>query len=180
MGNRREFLASTGGAILLSTAGCTEVGLSEDGNPTTKTPDRKFPPPGDPVSMSEEYLPLHQTTTSLETSSIGFDSEDGEADFDDSKTSTDNEPPLTRLWVSGNHKGTGKASGFASGSFQTAWNAPSTGQYRLTVFYHRAGDIRYDHPENRIMGHTERKLVIRRAATEWDGPIEESEDLDLL
>lgn len=37
-----------------------------------------------------------------------------------------------------------------------------------------------EHLEKRIMGHTERKLVIRRAAEEWDGPIEESEDLDLL
>lgn len=73
---------------------------------------------------------------------------EGRASFDKARVSVNEEKRRVRLDTSADHLGTGEAAGMAAGAFQTAWQPPTDGVYRLTVRYNRHSSILYDRPDS--------------------------------
>lgn len=174
--DRRLFLSSLGATATTAFAGCGQTPPDEDSREdrshttpesraTTAEPERQetattgspeLPLPGDPVRTANGALDVQNVTGFVESKSEGFDRDakvyefetDPQASFDRSEVRTDPTDGSVNLEVSADHVGTGRAYGIATGSFQTAWEAPVNGQYKLSSTYTRHASINYDHPDN--------------------------------
>jgi hypothetical protein len=121
---------------------------------TTESPE--LPLPGDPIRTANGKLDVQNVTGFVESESEGFDRDakvyefetEPQASFGRSEVRTDSTDSSVSLEVSADHVGTGRAYGMATGSFQTAWEAPVSGQYRLSSTYTRHASINYDYPDN--------------------------------
>lgn len=117
-----------------SLAGCLQA---RDGENTEVTL------PGDPTDAMGE-LPVQRTTTTYETDSSGFD---GSESTDTFQPNIELNGDTLEIEFSPTHGGTGKASGSATGAFQTAWKSPRTDEYRITGSLFRSGVVSYSVPD---------------------------------
>lgn len=145
MNSRRQFLGFVGSTTSIAISGCSQSEFSRQPGDNAGAGDeaKEFPLPGEPISIVEGELPVLRTATSAETESIGFDS-----GADEFGTSIEMDGNYVGMEFSPHHTGTGEASGFATGVYQTAWKAPRSGNYRITAKLFRSGDLSYDRPEN--------------------------------
>ena len=167
--DRHLFLGSLGTAAATTFAGCGRAPSPADGGeertdstvastpvetatPTPEAPE--VPLPGPPVRTRSGTLEVQGASTLVDAESQGFDGSAGEyefqtetqANFDQSEATANPNDDSVSLEVAADHVGTGRAFGLAAGAFQTAWEAPVSGRYRLSSSYTRYADILYDLP----------------------------------
>lgn len=164
--DRRRFLASVGATATTTLAGCAQDqpdrstdsaidnGAVKSRQPReTTTPEMSLP--GDPSRTQNTSLDVQKVAAQFGSESEGFSAEPDEHEFEEpaqasfERSGVDTYPDDDEvgLEVSADHLGTGRASGLAAGSFQTAWEAPADGQYRLSAEYVRHADVLYDRPD---------------------------------
>lgn len=166
--DRRLFLTSLGATATSTLAGCAQgrsiwIDNKKESNETPPQQQEASTPqppdislPGDPVRTQNDTLDVQDASALFESESQGFTSDADEyefetepqASFDQSNADVDFHDSSADLEVSADHVGTGRAFGLATASFQTAWEAPDNGRYRLWSSYSRHADILYDHPDN--------------------------------
>jgi hypothetical protein len=162
--DRRGLLSSLGAGILVFTAGCgqpqgsdrTQQSQSPQRTQTlteTATPEEpKLNLPDDPLTEIGTTFGIQDVVTAFEGDYEGFDGSADEYEFEtEPQASFDGsgvEISDARInkEISPDAVGTGQASGFAAGSYQTAWQAPAEGRYQLSARYSRHADILYDKP----------------------------------
>jgi hypothetical protein len=182
--DRRLFLSSLGATAVPTFAGCGQT-VSDRGGSETKngatveatrhdsgTPESPaIPLPGDPVRTRNAALDIQDVSGLFESESRGFDGDSDEyefetepqASFEQSGVDAVSSDNSVDLEVSADHVGTGRAFGLATGSFQTAWEAPTMGQYRLSSSYSRHANILYDNPdEGRVSASFDASLLAIR------------------
>jgi hypothetical protein len=163
--DRRELLSLLGAGALAFTSGCGQQqgsGRAQQSTTPQQTPNstETIPPeeskldlPGDPRSEVGTTFGVQDTFKSFEGDYKGFDGSADDYEFEtEPQASFDGsgvEISTARInkSISANAVGTGKASGLASGSYQTAWQAPVDGRYQLSARYARHADILYDEPD---------------------------------
>lgn len=114
-------------------------GATAEPNPSTVDVEL----PGTPVDIKNGELPIYQVQPVIDaqTSGLTEDVGDGSKDIDVGETTT-------QMMFSPIHEGQGVASGYATGTFRSAWTAPESGTYTLAAEYERSGAFKYDVPSN--------------------------------
>jgi hypothetical protein len=97
--------------------------------------------PGDPKRIHTGSLPVYQVEEVINDDTNGFDSGLGSGTEHVQATQSG-----TELGFAPEHSGTGTASGYATGTYRTAWTAPETGAYQLKAIFNRWGEFGYDMP----------------------------------
>jgi len=168
MKNRRTFLSIVGTGVAASVAGCVGLktrrragresptltprgGAGDDGTVGTPGDPASTPPsnedkvdielPGEPRRTRNGRLPTYRVQEVVNSDASRF-----EAGLGNGSKHIRSEDGKTGLTFAPEHRGTGRASGYATGTYRTAWTAPETGQYQLKATFNRWGAFRYDLP----------------------------------
>lgn len=161
MSSRRAFLTSVSGGLSGAFAGCTSVtkeresvtpeqtsseDLNTPGDPDAEPESNEdkidIELPGEPKRISNGRLPVYHIQEAINKDATGFNTGLGNGS---ERVRTNRKQ--TRLSFTPAHEGTGQASGYATGTYQTAWTAPETGKYQLKAMFNRWGEFRYDLPQ---------------------------------
>lgn len=162
MKGRRQFLRTLGASTVLM-AGCTTVDpierqpaaqqAEEDsggvvdtpGNPSAEPPSNEdkidVELPGDPERIHTGQLPVYQVEEVINDDADGFDT--GLGSGTERVQAGRNG---ARLGFAPEHSGSGTASGYATGTYRTAWTAPENGTYQLKAMFNRWGEFGYNLP----------------------------------
>lgn len=160
---RRQFLRTLGVSAVSVSAGCTSVNpverpsavnqAGDDSGVNVDTPGAPsaVPPssenkvdvtlPGDPKRIHTGSLPVHQVEEIINSGASGFDTGLGSG-----TERVQAGHGGTKLGFAPEHSGTGMASGYATGTYRTAWTAPETGAYQLKAVFNRRGEFGYNLP----------------------------------
>lgn len=154
--DRRELLSSLGAGTLVFMAGCGQLQGSDRTQPSTETAtpeDPKLYLPDDPLTEVGTTFGVQDVITNFEGDYEGFDGSADKYEFEtkpqasfDGSSVNVSDSRINKL-INTDAVGTGQASGFAAGSYQTAWQAPADGRYQLSARYSRHADILYDEPD---------------------------------
>ena len=150
--NRRDYLGILSGGATYSIAGCVTVPdqrvrenertQSRQRRKTKgKNQQQKITHPGEPKRMKNGRLPVYSSVEVVNSKSKKFQSGLGHGD---KNVSVDENS--ARISFLPEHSGRGRASGYATGTYQTAWTAPETGKYQLKANFHRWGEFYYNLP----------------------------------
>lgn len=185
MGERRTFLRTVGSVGFATLAGCaTGSDVTEDSEKPSEEPQRTtskptatdttpmsadpLPLPGTPVEEREGNIPVMRITAPKpEYTERGFHSEDAvsKPKFLKSEKGGGGPPPVYEVGMAGQHYGEGRASAVGVAAYQTAWQPPESGRYRLTVGYLRSDYYAYERPDHGRVGTTmDSHLVATRAS----------------
>lgn len=103
--------------------------------------------PGNPVETTSGELPIHQVQPVINVESKGLSNGIGYG-----RKSINTFRNNAQMSFSPIHEGNGDASGYATGTFRSAWTAPKSGTYTLVAEYERSGEFKYDiPPEGSVM-----------------------------
>lgn len=117
MTRRRQYLALLGSTLPVSSAGCSRNGSEQ--------PELLLP--GEPAQTLGS-IPLMQTESNAEVDVKGFNESDPLEKI--ARTVSVGEGN-SQLRFNSSHSGTGQATGSATAAYQTAWEAPESGDYVL-------------------------------------------------
>jgi len=111
--------------------------------PESNTNEPEVELPGKPVELESGELPIYQVqpVADVQTDNLTRGVGQGNKDIDVGQTTTE-------MSFSPIHEGTGDASGYATGTYRTAWTAPKTGVYTLAAEFERSGTFKYDIPSS--------------------------------
>ena len=167
---RRRILSTVAASSAVAISGCVRNssslgsprettdqagGSSQDRSDTSAEDSPAIPLPGEPSRTQSGALNVQSVSAGFDSASQGFDQSadqydfdtQPQASFDSSEVSADQNENSVHLEVAADHVGTGQATGIASGSFQTAWEAPADGRYQISTTYTRFADILYNRPD---------------------------------
>ena len=165
---RRQALHLLGVGTGISLGGCLSGGSPGDGKtagrthtdrddnstplPTPREPAATPPSntdkidielPGEPARIRSGKLPVYEVVDASNSDSKQFS--DGLDKGTQNITHTGRSSEITAAPV---NNGSGEASGYATGTYRTAWTAPETGKYQLKAVFNRYGEFRYNQPPN--------------------------------
>jgi hypothetical protein len=164
MKDRRTFLSAVGTGVASSVAGCigldpirragrepprTPRGGTDDvetpGDPAATPPSNAdkvdIELPGEPRRIRNGRLPTYRIREAVNSGASRF-----ETGLGSGSKRLRSGGGKTGLTFAPEHRGTGRAGGYATGTYRTAWTAPETGQYQLKATFNRWGEFRYNLP----------------------------------
>jgi len=148
-----------------------ESGLTTS-NETTRTSTtasrNKLRLPETPVKQQEGNLPVMEIAAPKpEYTDVGFTGDEAVSHpkFLKSHEKGGESPPIYQVSMAGQHYGVGRASALGTTSYKSAWKAPTSGRYKLTVGYLRSDYYAYKQPDHGRIGTTmDSHLIATRAA----------------
>lgn len=123
--------------------------------------------PGPPVKRHEGHLPVMSITAPQpEYTESGFRAEGAKSHTEFLEVAErGGDPAKYHIGMAATHHGTGRASAIGTVGYQTAWKAPKSGRYKLSVGYLRTDYYEYRRPEHGDVGLSmDSHLIATRAA----------------